>query len=415
MMEWNSTSTADRQKIFCAGAPSYRPSFNAYMWADAKAIAAIADLAGEAEVARRFADKADRLKAKMLELMWDEKRQFFFPVLKQDEERDGYQLKKLTRTYESGRFAGDTHGRELIGYVPWQFNLLPAGSKYDVAWKKLMDRDGFYADFGPSTVERNDPMFLLQKSCCWWSGQSWPFATTQTLKALANLLQSGSHVLTADDYLSLLAIYARSHRKDGKPYLAEALHPDSGSFEGHDGYNHSEHYFHSGYCDLVITGLAGLIPRSDATLEVKPLAPGSWEYFAIDDVPYRGHLISIVWDKLGTRYKFGSGFHLLVDGKVIKSAPHPQHLSIPDAVPLIQTDDIANDADTTLTNFAVNNDGTYYPRMVASFTARNSSLSKLHDGNYGTCCIHPTAGRVRDRTIKRTGSKSTLVCRDLSN
>ncbi len=83
----------------------------------------------------------------MLELMWDDKRQFFFPVLKQDEERDGYQLKKLTRTYESGRYAGDTHGRELIGYVPWQFNLLPAGSKYDVAWKKLMDRDGFYADF----------------------------------------------------------------------------------------------------------------------------------------------------------------------------------------------------------------------------------------------------------------------------
>ncbi len=188
--------------------------------------------------------------------------------------------------------------------------------------------------------------------------------------------------------MSLLAIYASSHRKDGKPYLAEALHPDSGSFEGHDGYNHSEHYFHSGYCDLVITGLAGLIPRSDATLEVKPLAPGSWEYFAIDDVPYRGHLISIVWDKLGTRYKFGSGFHLLVDGKVIKSAPHPQHLSIPDAVPLIQTDDIANDADTTLTNFAVNNDGTYYPRMVASFTARNSSLSKLHDGNYWYM-LHP--------------------------
>ncbi len=378
-MEFNINSRQTQDIL--RGAPSYRPSFNAYMWADAKSIAAIAELAEEADVAKLYSEKADKLKAKMLELMWDDKRQFFFPVLKQDEERDGHRLKKLTRTYESGKYTGDPHGRELIGYVPWQFNILPIGSKYDVAWKKLMDRDGFYADFGPSTVERNDPMFLLQKSCCWWSGQSWPFATTQTLKALANLLQSGGQVLTPDDYVHSLAIFARSHRKDGKPYLAEALHPDTGSFEGHDGYNHSEHYFHSGYCDLVITGLAGLVPRNDSTLEVKPLAPSAWEYFAVDDVPYRGHLVSIVWDKSGKRYKFGAGFHLLVDGKVIKSVPSLQSLSIPDAVPLKPLKDSSKD-ETILTNFAVNNDGTYYPRFTASFTAQNSSLSKVHDGNY---------------------------------
>ncbi len=194
-------------------------------------------------------------------------------------------------------------------------------------------------------------------------------------------MQSGGQVLTPDDYVHSLAIFARSHRKDGKPYLAEALHPDTGSFEGHDGYNHSEHYFHSGYCDLVITGLAGLVTRNDSTLEVKPLAPSSWEYFAVDDIPYRGHLVSIVWDKSGTRYKFGAGFHLLVDGKVIKSVPSLQALSIPDAVPLKPLKDSSKD-ETTLTNFAVNNDGTYYPRFTASFTALNSSLSKVHDGNY---------------------------------
>lgn len=382
-MEFNINSR--QTKDILRGAPSYRPSFNAYMWADAKAIANIAELAGQTGVARQYVEKADKLKAKMLELMWDQKRKFFFPVLKQDEERDGHQLKKLTRTYESGQYAGDSHGRELIGYVPWQFNMLPVSDKFDVAWQKLMDRDGFYADFGPSTVERNDPMFLLQKSCCWWSGQSWPFATTQTLKAFSNLLHSGGSVLTADDYVNLLSIYARSHRKDGKPYLAEALHPDTGSFEGHDGYNHSEHYFHSGYCDLVITGLAGLITRHDATLEVKPLVPRSWEYFAVDDVPYRGHLVSIVWDKSGERYKFGAGFHLIVDGKVVKSSPQLQPLTVGDAVPLNRVDRLAR-ADrrdeAVLTNFAVNNDGTYYPRLNVSFTSANSSLSKLHDGNY---------------------------------
>lgn len=91
-------------------------------------------------------------------------------------------------------------------------------------------------------------------------------------------------------------MYPRAHRKHGKPHLAEVLHTETGSFDGHDGYNHSEHYFHSGYCDLVITGLAGLIPRSDSTLKVMPLAQSSWEHFAVDDIPYLGHLTSIVWD-----------------------------------------------------------------------------------------------------------------------
>ncbi|MCS7467413.1 discoidin domain-containing protein [Stieleria sp. ICT_E10.1] len=387
-MEFNINSRQTRDIL--RGAPSYRPSFNAYMWADAQAITRIAVLANRRDVAKRFTEKADALKAKMLEMMWDERRQFFFPVLKNDEERDGYKMKALTRTYESGQHAGDPHGRELIGYVPWQFNLLSGSTKYDVAWKKLMDRDGFYADFGPSTVERNDPMFLLKKSCCWWSGQSWPYATTQTLKALANSLQSGSKALTNADYTKLLGIYARSHRKNGKPYLAEALHPDTGSFEGHDGYNHSEHYLHSGYCDLVITGLAGLVPRDDDTLEVRPLAPTDWGYFALDTVPYRGHLISVVWDKRGDRYKLGKGLHLLVDGQRVGGADKLQPVVVKEAVP-VKPEGRTSAADRTApvaTNFAVNNDGTYFPRITASYTAPNTSLSKLNDGNYWYL-LHP--------------------------
>ncbi len=160
-MEFNINSR--QTKDILRGAPSYRPSFNAYMWADAMAIAKIARQAGNDGLAVRFEGKAKALKAKMLELLWDGKRQFFFPVYKNDEERDGHKVKSLTKTYESGQFAGDSHGRELIGYVPWQFNMVERGKGYDAAWSKLMDRDGFYSDFGPSTVERNDPMFLAAK------------------------------------------------------------------------------------------------------------------------------------------------------------------------------------------------------------------------------------------------------------
>jgi len=379
-MEFNINSRQTQDIL--RGAPSYRPSFNAYMWADAKAIAKIAALAGEAGIAKTFESKADALKTKMLELMWDERRQFFFPVLKNDEQRDGHTMKALTRTYESGQFAGDPHGRELIGYVPWQFGLLSGETEYDVAWKKLMERDGFYADFGPSTVERNDPMFLLQKSCCWWSGQSWPYATTQTLKALANFIQNGGKALQPADYVDLLRIYARSHRKDGKPYLAEALHPDTGSFEGHDGYNHSEHYLHSGYCDLVITGLVGLVPRADDTLEIHPLAPAEWDYFALDDVSYRGHAISIVWDKSGERYSLGAGMHVLIDGKNVYTSETAGPVMLDGAVPLRTTPEENSQGQAISVNFAVNNDGHYYPRLTASFTSERTSISKVNDGNY---------------------------------
>jgi len=381
-MEFNINSRQTQDIL--RGAPSYRPSFNAYMWADAVAIAKLARLAGQGDLAERFEKKAESLKTSMLQLLWDDQRKFFFPVYKNDEERDGHKIKALTKTYEDGEFAGDAHGRELIGYVPWQFNMIDRGEGYNAAWPKLMDRDGFYADFGPSTVERNDPMFLLRNSCCWWSGQSWPYATTQTLKAVANVLQregdSGVASLpTKADYIKLLQIYARSHRKDGKPYLAEALHPDTGSFEGHDGYNHSEHYFHSGFCDLVITGLVGLTPRDDDSLEVNPLAPADWDYFALDDVPYRGHRIGVIWDKTGKRYKLGAGLHVLVDGKPTAKSMTLRSLTLRVELPPKGLD---SESHVTATNVAVNNDGDYYPRLTASYVSPTTSASKLNDGNY---------------------------------
>ena len=376
-MEYNINSRQTQDIL--RGAPSYRPSFNAYMYADAKAIARIADLAGQAELARNYNAKAETLREKMIERMWDPKRQFFFPRLKNDEQRDGFTMKAFTRTYESGQYAGDSHGRELIGYVPWQFDIVRAEQLYDVAWKKLVDRDGFAADFGPSFVERNDPLFLVTNHCCWWSGQSWPFATTQTLKALAKFLQSGGTTLTTADYVETLRTYAKSHRKNGRPYLAEALDPDTGSFDGYDGYNHSEHYFHSGYCDLIISGLVGLIPRSDATLEVRPLVPTTWEYFAVDEVPYRGHRLAIVWDKQGTRYGLGAGLHVLVDHQLVHTAATLDRLELPGVVPGILT---VQRSELTTSNFVVNNDGTYYPQLTTTYTAGQTSASKLNDGNY---------------------------------
>jgi WD40 repeat protein len=370
----NSRQTTD----IVRGAPGYRPTLNAYLYADALAIARICELANDRDEAAKYRSRAELLKKNLHDKLWNPERRFFFPLSQRDEEANGFKVKALSHTHQTGQYAGSKYGRELIGYVPWQFSLPDGGKGYEVAWQKLFDKDGFAATFGPTTVERNDPMFLLKNTCCWWSGQSWPYATSQTLKALANLLQEyDQEVVTSADYLKLLKTFAKTHRKHGTPYLAEACHPDTGSFAGHDSYNHSEHYFHSSFNDLIITGLAGLRPRDDDILEVKPLAPAEWPYFALDGVPYKGHIVSITWDRDGTRYNRGKGLRLHVDGKVLASADQLGTLTakLP-AVPL------APQTVTTAVNFAVNNDGTHFPRVSASYSNPGTSPAKLIDGNY---------------------------------
>jgi hypothetical protein len=68
---------------------------------------------------------------------------------------------------------------------------------------------------------------------CLWRGSSWPYATAQTLSALANLLNNYQQdLVSAQDYIDLIRIYARSHHRtqsDGSivPWIDESLHPDT--------------------------------------------------------------------------------------------------------------------------------------------------------------------------------------------
>jgi hypothetical protein len=363
----NSRQTDDHE----TGAEGYRPTLNSYLYADAMAIASAAALLGDSAKAAGYRARAAAIRQRVHEQLWDPRRQFFLHQFARDE-RDGIRAK--TRTYETGKYAGDPHGRELLGYVPWQFGV--ADAAHDVAWKFLMDTAHFAAPFGPTTAERGDPLFLVSPRCCYWSGNSWPYATTQVLVAMANLLNAREQPwVTKRDYAELLRTYARTQRKDGRPYVAEAANPFTGSWEGHDAYDHSEHYFHSAFADLVITGLAGLRPRADSMVEVNPLAPEEWAWWALDDVRYHGHRLTILWDRDGTRYRRGRGLIVLADGRVIARratigrivAP----LGAPRALPAIARPG----------NLAVNNGRGAFPWVTASSTAPGTSTHWLVDGS----------------------------------
>jgi hypothetical protein len=364
----NSRLTDDEQ----TGAEGFRPTLNSYLHADALAISRAAALLGDPATAEGYAARAATVKRRVQAELWDPGREFFLHQFASDE-RGGIRAKALT--YETGRYAGNPHGREEIGFVPWQFNLPDPG--HEAAWRFVMDSAYFFAPFGPTTVERGDPQFHVSPRCCVWSGNSWPYGTTQTLVALANLLNNyRQSYVTKADYLRLLQTYTRTQRREGRPYVAEAADPFTGSWDGHNTFYHSEHYFHSGYVDLIITGLVGLRPRADDTLDVHPLAPDDWPYFALEDVSYRGHRVSVIWDRDGARYGKGAGLSLYVDGDRVAHGAALGRLTAR------MSRARRPEPPKRLHNLAVNNGRGAYPWITASYSAPERPAFYAIDGNY---------------------------------
>jgi hypothetical protein len=285
---------------FSIGGSGYRPTINSYMYGDATAIARIAALAKRTDIALEYRQKAAKIKKLVQERLWDSQASFF-------------------KTLPRGKGQKLVDVREEIGFVPWYFGLPDEG--YAQGWKQLMDPEGFYAAFGPTTAERRHPRFMFKHNHdCLWNGPSWPYATTQTLVALANLLNDyRENVLGKQGYLTTLRNYARSQHKEGKPWIAEDLDGLTGRWLVD--LPRSVDYNHSGYADLIITGLAGLRPRADDIVEVNPLVPdGAWDYFCLDGVRYHGHVIAILYDRTGNRYQKGSGLRVFVDGQQVAAS-----------------------------------------------------------------------------------------------
>ncbi len=169
----------------------------------------------------------------------------------------------------------------------------------------------------PTDAQRRNDSY-----CCHWDGPSWPYETSQTLMGLANLLDNypAQGYVTKDNYFTLLENYATTQHKNGAPYIAEAADADTGNWI-YDAFNHSENYNHSTFNDLVISGLIGVRPRADNTFELKPLVPASWDHFVLENLPYHGHLMTVLYDKDGSYYQRGSGLQIFEDGAVIYTSP----------------------------------------------------------------------------------------------
>jgi hypothetical protein len=305
------------------GGQAFRPTINSFMFANAMAISKLSELAGDAETAKAFSRTAAFIKDRVQRDLWNADMEHFVDRFKANN--------KFVHYWDFIR------GRELAGYAPWYFKLPDKDVKYNASWKHLLSPDKFAGPFGLRTVEPSYEHYMQQyiyepgtkpkKPECQWNGPSWPFDTTLVLGAMANMLNDYSQeVVHTGDYVRLLKQYAHQHYLNGKLNLQEDYNPDTGKVIV--GLPRSDHYNHSCYNDLIISGLAGLRPRSDNTLEVNPLIPlssktgTSLQYLCLDNVPYHGQSVTIIYDIDGKRYGKGAGLSVYVNGEQVV-APSP--------------------------------------------------------------------------------------------
>lgn len=322
------------------GGDAFRPTINSFMYGNALAISKLAALAGDTRAAAIYAAKAGALRQTVEKDLWNTNFEQFM---------DRY---KVNNQYV--HYWDFIRGRELAGYVPWAFELPDHDPKYNASWKHLLSPKDFAGPYGLRTVEPSYQYYMKQyryayvngkkRPECQWNGPSWPFDTTLVLEGMANLLNDYTqNAVHADDYVRLLKQYARQHYLNSdpnlQPDLQEDYNPDTGRIIV--GLPRSHDYNHSCFNNLIITGLAGLRPRADNVLEVNPLIPtgphstNAINYFCLENVPYHGHKVTILYDRDGRHYHKGAGLNIYVDGwRVVKSSPL-EKITVPIGAPKI--------------------------------------------------------------------------------
>ena len=306
------------------GIQSVRPTINSYMYADADAISKISYMNNDIENGKKYERKAKEIKKEVQRALWNKDLNFFTV---------------LPKNYNENSEPLDV--RELIGYVPWYFNLPDDNPKYATAWEKIIDTSSFLAPIGLTVTEQSDPYFKVSYEGheCQWNGPSWPFATTQTLKALSNFLNNYSHnkTISKGDYYNLLLQYARQHKIENDKgeiinWIDENINPYNGDWisrtrlkdwegkgwsDDKGGVERGKDYNHSGFTDLILSDLLGIKPQLNNTIEINPLIPDNWDWFAVDNIYYQGEKMSLVWDGSGKKYNRGKGLMLFKENVLV--------------------------------------------------------------------------------------------------
>jgi len=307
------------------GGDAFRPTINSYQYANALAIANLADMTGNSSAADIYRQRAADLKEKVHQWLWNTTFEHFID-------------RHAEHNNPNVTYFQPIRGRELAGYLPWTHDLAEDNATYAQAWKHILNSSQLAAPHGLRTVEPSYEYYMRQyryegvQPECQWNGPIWPYQTTQVLTGLANLLDhypNSQGTIHVSDYTNILRQYAKLHynpERGGILDIEEDYYPDTGS--PIVGLARSPHYFHSGFNDLVLTGFVGIRPQANDSLVVNPLAdPSQVSYFRADHIIYHGHEIAVQWDATGEKYG-KAGLQVELDGRVVAEATSLQRLTV---------------------------------------------------------------------------------------
>ena len=335
-----------------------QPLVHAMMTSEAAAVSRLCALLGNATCAAQFAVQEAAFRNRTLRL-WNPALAFF-------------DTSNSTLAPKGQSFAGVRTLASLTS--PWYFNAVPESnaSFFAASWDAAFDAEGLGGEFGLRTAEKRSPAYSCwPKNCCYWGGPVWPFESSKAITAAINVLQNAAvasqvPAVTRTRLFDLLSDYTQMHLGSwtitnfttgaranytllnesgyflpglGSSWIAEAGCADDATWT--DNPSGGYLYQHSTFVDLVLTGVAGLVPRASGaapSLTVAPLQPSdaALEWWAVDGALVGGRAVCVLWDYDGSRYSRGAGLSVFVDGALAAHAVTTQ--GPPLVVSLLMTD-----------------------------------------------------------------------------
>ncbi len=265
-------------------APILAVDATSYLHANALALSGMARALGRAEEAIAWEAVAERSRDALRERCWDEEAQFFWDRSAKDQAP----LKVMT----------------IAGFYP--FFADAAGAEQMGIFKHLFDPNRFEAPAPIPALALSEPGFDPES---FWMGPSWPAATCHVLEGFARATKryDRAQLPRAAELLERCIGVFFTPEVD----FYERYQPLTGR-----GLSRFRDYMHSWWIDIMIRHVAGLTPREDGALEVDPL-PLGLDWFALENAPYRGQRIDIVWQRPDRDPVFperAPGLTVLIDG-----------------------------------------------------------------------------------------------------
>ena len=261
-----------------------RVDLTAYVYGNARNLALVLDAIGDADGAKRYNAIADSIRDATGETMWDDATSYFYSV-----KPEGHEKAMV---------------KEVIGVYPFYFSMFANGQErpFVDAWKSILDPSEFWTAWPVASVTKRCPAYSQNElfhgkkaTVCMWNGPTWPHANSIVLSAMAATLRDyPQSPVSPRDFQDLLMSFTKAQFLDGDlayPWTGEFYNGESSAWRtGERDYNHST------YMDIVIADLAGLRPRSDDAIEVRPAIDASMPSFAIDGIRYHNHDVTIAWN-----------------------------------------------------------------------------------------------------------------------